>query len=1076
MQLTKLAIARPVVILMLFSALLVLGLKSRSGMTVDLFPNVNFPYAVIVTAYPGAGPEEIETLVTKPIEDNVISVSGLKNLESSSQEGVSMVSMEFELGTEMISTMADVRSKVDAAKMMLPQDATSPLVQKLDIGAIPVLWLGISSARPPKELRDIADDIIKDRLSKIKGVAQVSVSGGDVREIHLNIDKSRLEAYGMSIAQITQALMYDNMNVPGGKITEGSKDYSIRAMGEFDSIDEISDLEISMPNMMGGPPRIIKIGDVAEIKDTVAERQTITRLQEKDSIGILIQKQSDANTIDVANAVKRELQNLKIVLPKDVTIAVAYDQSDRVKEAMADVNTSLILGALLAVLIVFIFLHNLRGTFIVAIAIPISMISAYIPISFAGFTMNMMVMLAFSLAVGILVDDSIVVLENIYRHLDKGEPPAEAALNGRNEIGLAAVAITTVDVVVFVPIAFMGGIVGMMFKEFGITVAVATLFSLLVSFTLTPMLASRWYKQNETSKAKKGFFKWFDDSYKKVDNGYRRMLEWALRKRGNVLLIVLATIVLITVIAFFKTQSEFVPRIDNGRISINIEMPAGTSIHTTDSVAGEVEKIIAKVPDVDNIFTTIGSSGLGRMSGGEGANYAQISMALKQKESVMDRMFSIFNPSNRKRIKSDELIADEVRNMLKNVPGGKITVKIDNSMAGESPIDIVLTGTNTDELNNVSQEIREIVAGVPGIINADVSWKVGKPEIMINIDKLKASNMGLSTLQVASVIRTSLAGNTDSKFREDGKEYDIRVHLNEFDRDKLDDVQRIVVGSNNGMAVYLQDIADIKSSVGPTKIDRKNRQRKVSVTADLMPGYKLASVQMQIEKSIANVDMGGVERDYGGEIQMMIESGKKLIGALVLSILLVYMLMAALFESLLNPFIIMLSVPLAIIGAILGLIMTGETLNIVSMIGIIMLIGLVTKNAILLVDYTNTLRGRGMERNPAILEAGPTRLRPILMTTFAMIFGMLPTAIKLGRGSELRAPMAIAVIGGLIVSTLLTLILIPVMYTYMDDLVNWIQKTKNKLQKPINKDKSSGDDVADKSDTVINLPPIDEKQ
>lgn len=1046
MQLTKLAIARPVVILMLFLALIVLGWKARSTMTVDLYPNVNFPAAYIMTLYPGAGPEEIETLVTKPIEDNVISVSGLKNLTSSSQEGVSTVSLEFELGTEMISAMADVRSKIDAVKMTLPKDATSPVVQKIDIGALPVIWLGISSNRPAKELRELADDTIKDRLSKIEGVASVSITGGDIREIRLDVSKNRLEAYGISINQITQALASDNMNMPSGKITEGAKDYSLRAMGEFTSIDEIRALKINMPGRTG-MARVLTIGDIAEVRDTVAERDAITRLQGKDSVGILVLKQSDANTIKVADSVKAALKQMKDVLPKDVNIAISYDQSDRVKESMSDVNVSLLLGALLAVLIVFLFLHNIRGTFIVAVAIPTSMIAAFIPISFAGFTMNMMVMLALSLAVGILVDDSIVVLENIYRHLDKGETPAEAALNGRNEIGLAAVTITMVDVVVFVPIAFMGGIVGMFFREFGITVAVATLFSLLVSFTLTPMLASRWYKQNEHLEAKKGFFKKFDDVYHKLDTGYRRVLGWALHHRAYVLLIGITVMALIIMLASSKLQGEFFPKVDNGQVMVNLDMPAGTSLATTDSVVTEIEKRVGKIPEVDNLFTSIGTSSAGAFgSGNQGANYAQVSVALKQKESVGDKVLAVFSKKFQKRLKSDETISQEIRKLLADVPGGRITVKVQSGMGGgSSPIDLELTGTNTDELNNISQKMRKIITDIPGIVNADVSWKVGKPEVRVNVDKLKASNMGLSMAQIASALRTSVAGNTDSKFRQNGKEYDIRVQLREFDRYKLDDVRRIVVGSYNGMSVYLQDIAEITDSTGPTKIDRKNRQRKVSVTADFLPGYKLTTMQALIKEKIASVDLGGVGLNFGGESQDMAESFVKLFGALILAMLLVYMLMAALFESLLNPLIIMLSVPMALVGALLALIITGESLNIISMIGIIMLIGLVTKNAILLVDYTNTLRHRGLERNPAILEAGPTRLRPILMTTFAMIFGMLPTALKLGRGSEMRAPMAIAVIGGLIISTMLTLVVIPVMYTLMDDFVNWFHRLKMRL-------------------------------
>lgn len=537
MGLTKLAITRPIVILMLFLAIIVMGLKSRSGMPVDLYPKIDVPYVVIQTIYAGAGPEEIETLVSKPLEDAVGSVNGMKNITSTSQEGISVVAIEFELGTNLDSAMADVRAKVDAAAMTLPTDAKTPVVTKIDIGAAPILSLGMSSNRPVRELRMLADDTIKDRLGKIKGVAAVNITGGDIREIQVNVDKSRLEAYGLSIGQISQALANGNMNAPSGRITEGNRDYSVRAVGEFTSMDEIRNLKIKIAGTNGNPDRVLCIGDIADVKDSSAEREADSRLQNKDSIGIDIQKQSDANTVEVADGVKKELDSMKGILPSDVQIAVAYDQSTKVKEALDDVNMSLLLGALLAVLVVFIFLHNIRGTMIVAIAIPTSMVAAFIPIFFMGFTTNMMVMLGLSLAVGILVDDSIVVLENIYRHLAQGDSPEEAAIKGRSEIGLAAVTITMVDCVVFLPIAFMGGMVGQFFREFGITVAAATLFSLFVSFTLTPMLASKWYRKGEAMEAKKGFFAKFDEGYHKVNRRYHGILVWALGHRWTVILI-----------------------------------------------------------------------------------------------------------------------------------------------------------------------------------------------------------------------------------------------------------------------------------------------------------------------------------------------------------------------------------------------------------------------------------------------------------------------------------------------------------------------------------------------------------
>ena len=1053
MWLTNLAIKRPVVILMLFSALAVLGIKSRSEMPLDLNPKVDIPYVVISTVYPGAGPQEIETLVSKPLEDSIGSINGLKNISSTSQEGISIVSMEFELGTNLDVAVSDVRAKVDAAKRSLPIDVENSVIQKIDTGSQPILYLGMSSKRPAKELRQLVDDVVKDRLGKLTGVAAVTVTGGEQREIQVNVDKNRLEAYGLSIGQISQALTAGNLNLPSGRIKEGGREYAVRAVGEFASVDEIRNLKINFPGVDKGPDRVLTIGDIAEVKDSVAEREVNTRLQKHDSVGITIQKQSDANTVAVADAVKKELASMKAILPADVQIAVAVDQSSRVREAIADVNTSLWLGALLAVLIVFLFLHSIRGTFIVAIAIPMSIVSAFIPIRFFGFTMNTMVMLALSLAVGILVDDSIVVLENIYRHLQKGEEPAQAALNGRSEIGLAAITITMVDVVVFVPIAFMGGIVGRFFQQFGITVAVATLFSLLVSFTLTPMLASRWYRKNENLEATSGFFAKFDEFYHVLDRWYHRVLAWALGHRWQVVAAGFVLFIGVMMTVGPKLGFEFFPQSDQGQINVNIEMPTGASLVATNGVAARVEDAAMSIPESDYVFANVGTTSGGIMSSGQsGANYGQVTIALHEKESVIDRFLRPFLRGKRKRVRRDTEIAAGIRQMVKSIPGGRITIAAASGMGGGwSPIDIELTGDNTAELNTVSQKVRAVVAGTEGTINPDVSWKVGKPEIKATVDRVRAAEMGFSVGQIASALRTSVEGSTDTHYRENGKEYDIRVRLNKFDRYNVSDVGRIVIGSVSGRPVFLQDVAQIVPDTGPTKIERKNRQRKVSVTADLLPGYPVGNVQKVLAQKLAAVPLGNVQLFFGGQSEMMKESFGYMFGALVLAILLVYMLMAALFESLLNPLIIMFSLPMALIGAILALVITGETMSIVAMIGFIMLMGLVTKNGILLVDYTNTLRQQGMERNAAILQAGPTRLRPILMTTFAMIFGMLPTALKLGRGSETRAPMAIAVIGGLIVSSMLTLVVIPTLYTIFDDVVVKYQKRKQAMLERVQK-------------------------
>jgi len=1120
MWLTRSAILRPVAMSMLVVALLVMGYTSLGKMGIDLYPDIDFPFISITTIYLGAGPREIETQITKPIEDSVSLISGVKTVTSTSQDGFSQVLLEFHLGTNLDNAVADVRANIDAVRGELPGDVDPPIVTKANIAALPVLTFGISSPRPAKEIRDLADDVIKQRLAKVEGVAAVGVAGGDVREIEVAVDLHRLEAYGITISQITQALSSENLNLPSGNITQKNKEYAVRAVGEFASLEEIKNLRFNTPE-----GRVLTLQDVAEIRDGVAERRAFTRLNGKDSVTISILKQAGANTIAVADGVKKELHLLtgqdfsrkpgffgkllgkgkvsgeaRGLLPPDIKVETGYDQSTYILDTIAEVRMSLILGALLAVLIVFLFLHNIRGTFIVAIAIPTSILATFAPTYFAGFTVNMMVLLALSLSVGILVDDSIVVLENIWRHLRKGEEPKEAAINGRTEIGLAAITITMVDVVVFVPIAFMGGIVGQFFQQFGITVATATLFSLFVSFTLTPMLASRWFRKKDVEGgACAGLsgrcFGAFDRFYAALDKRYRILLDWALTHRaatvftGIVILLgclgvaggglssikspamILAVVMLVMLILglIFSRGSgrtvlviagllsllaittsrrtlgfEMFPQTDSGNFSISINMPIGSSLEATTDAVTRLENLLLdkrSYPEVKNVFSSIGASGGGLISlTGQDPTKGNLSIVLVEKS---------------RRQRSDVEIMEQASQWARqNLPGAEIKSLISGEIGGpaESPIQIVLTGEDLNKLVIVGRELMQQLATIKGTKDIDISWEVGRPELQATMDRVALAEWGLSTAQVAGVMRTSLEGSTDTKFRVSGKEYDIRVRLQESDRSSLENVRRLVV-ANYPETVRLEDVAELKMAAGPNKIDRRNRMRAVTVSAGVLPGYFEGNVVADLQKSILDkTDFGEISYTLAGETESREESFGNVNTALGLSVILVYILMAALFEGLLSPFIIMFSLPMALVGAVLGLVLSDSSLSIVAMIGIIMLMGLVTKNAILLVDYTNTLRGRGLARREAILEAGPTRLRPILMTTLAMIFGMLPVAFpmvfRLVSGAEWRAPMALAVIGGLIVSTLLTLLVIPVLYTVFDDLGNFFNRIKNRRRAP----------------------------
>lgn len=1120
MWLTSVAIRRPVFILMVFCALAVLGWTAASRMRVELNPSVDFPFVIVTTVYPGAGPREVETLITKPIEDATNGINGVKEVTSVSQEGLSLVAIQFNLGVDPSQAAAEVREKVDAVRIALPREALAPSISKVDINAFPVLYYGMSSDRPSKQLRYIAEEIVSNRLARVSGVAQVSVVGGDVREIRVEVDRARLDAYGLNIMQVVQALQTANLNVPSGRIEEARHEYAVRVVGEFQNLSQIRDVRIPITNRMNpmGAPNVVRLSDIATVTDGIAERTEDARVNLKNTVAIIVTKAADANTVEVCEGVKREIELLKRELPRDIEFVLTQDQSKFVLESLTDLRVALFLAIFLAVSVVYVFLHNLRGTFIVSLAIPTSIVSTFLVMNAFDFTLNTMTMLALSLAVGILVDDSIVVLENIFRHLTNGEEPAEAALNGRSEIGLAAITITLVDVVVFVPVAFMGGIVGQFFRSFGITVATATLFSLLVSFTLTPMLASRWFRTGEQVEAKRGVFGAFDRFYHALDRLYRAILERALRRRwlvigvGNglllgILLVIAGSLVgkafimpaafvggftavfgflfwllaliwrsnrkplfvagwgtFIMAFAFFLSgllgsslgrpllPFRFAPDQDQGIIQISVEMPAGTSLEATDRVLSRIEEVIYNTPsirrDIDSMFTNIGNTSAGFLgTGGRGAQYGEVQITCAEKQSLGDRLTGwlpwVEHPYLRTRPSSE--IAEEIRQAIGTIPGARIKVNAVSGFrgGGGAPIEIELTGQDTGLLVRTAERVMATVAPIEGIVDPDISWKMGKPELQVQVDPQKVASVGMTVAQVASVLRTYIEGNTDTKFREAGKEYNIRVQLTKPQRDDVNTVSGLVVGYFNGRPVRLSDVATVEMTSGPTKVDRKNRQRLVTFTAFLKPGYAPGNMQLVIDEALAqaNLPPPGVQLKWAGEIQFQQEEGGYMGQALLLAIVLVYMLMAALFESLLMPLTIMLSLPQAMIGALLGLIITGNSLNIVSMIGVIMLMGLVAKNAILLVDYTNTLRSRGIPRLQALLEAGPTRLRPILMTTFAMIFGMLPVALAIGRGSEFRAPLGIAVIGGLILSTLLTLVVIPCVYTVFDDLGNWFART-----------------------------------
>ncbi|MFA4044602.1 MAG: hypothetical protein HZRFUVUK_001399 [Candidatus Fervidibacterota bacterium] len=1089
MWLTELSIRRPVMVAMAVLAFVVLGFWAMSRLPLELMPRVDFPFVTVMTLYPGADPEEVESAVTEKIESAVATISGVRHVMSYSQEGISVVAIQFELGIDSSDAAAEVRDKLSAIRAQLPEGVKEPVVSKIDVLAFPVVTLAVSGERPLKDLRKFAEDEIAERLERLRGVSMAQVFGGDVREIQVNVHADKLSAYRLSLIDVVRALSGAHLDVPAGTLRGELRDIGVRLSGKFRSVQEIRDVPIRFGSRaMGYAGNVIRISDIADVVDTVADKETVLRLNGKEAVGIYVFRHSEANTVEVADEVKKEIEHLKRTLPKDINITIVDDQSEFVRDALHDLTVSLILGALLAMLVVLIFLRDIRGTFIIGLAIPTSLIAAFIPINFLGYTLNFMVMLGFAHAVGALVDDSIVVLENIYRHLEMGELPTEAAFNGRTEIGFAAIAITLVDVAVFTPMIYMGGIVGRFFKPFAVAHVASVLFSLLVSFTFTPMLASRWFKrltkeemERQPKNAIERLSVAFEKAWKGVEEIYGVALDWALRNRSLTLFIGNAS--LLTVIAFLAPMEMkvrgvfafivfatgfilslfargqrrglilsagllsasilfihlpfkfgFIPKMDMGRIYAVIEMPPGTSMRETETAIERVEKKLLGMPEVEFIVSNIGTTGVAiRGAGGYGHEYAALYIVLVDKT---------------KRKRSQEEIAQWLSGWLREqIPSAQVSVEEQTGMARRgAPIQIELIGSDRRELIAIANDIKERIERIPLLRDVKISWRPGRPEYHFHIDRHRAADLGFTASDVAWVLRTAVEGNTDLKYKEDEDEYDIRIRLS---RESLDDYRSLLdlvvgVGLQN-QPVKVKEVAYPILSTGPSLLERKDRKNLIAITANLAPGAQLGNAQQAIARAIAGLDSGGNLINFGGDIELMRENYGYLLSALALAAILVYMLQAALFNSPLLPLSIILALPQALVGALIALMLSGKGMSMVAMIGMIMLLGLTEKNAILLVDFTNTLRARGLSVNEAIVRAGKTRLRPIVMTTLTIILALIPVALEFGKAGELRSPMAIAVIGGLTLSWLLTLFVVPVAYTVFEEVAKAISSAWRSL-------------------------------
>jgi HAE1 family hydrophobic/amphiphilic exporter-1 len=1136
MNITRAAITRPIFIFMLMIGAVIMGFMCFKSMRIEDIPEVNFGVVLVSTVYAGAGPDEVNTLVTRKVEEAVSGVNGIREVTSQSLEGVSYVMTQFEIGTDMDVALNDLRAKVDAIQSNLPDAVEKPTITKIDSASIPIMYMVIKSdVLSNRDLRDLADDKLKDRFSRISGIAAVTVSGGDVREIQVRVRKDKLLAYGIGINDLQSAISRATLNIPSGRVVTDKSEYSVRVLGEFATVDEVRNMTLLVtdPQNPMAKGKLVRLSDVAEVVDSVAERRIFSRLNGRDSILLVIQKARDGNAIEIAKTALQVIEKIKTDFSHDkLDFVITNNTATHIQESLTDLYSAIGLGIFLVAAIVYLFLHNFRGTLIVALAIPTSIFTSVIGMKMLGFTVNTMTMLAMSLAVGVLVDDAIVVIENIYRHLRMGENPKQAALNGRNEIGLAALAITMADVVVFLPIGFLGGILGQIFRPLGLSYVIAVAVSLFVSFTLTPMLASRWYRTGEDLEHPTGKFALgFEHAFGKLMNLYRRGLEWVLHHRwfvftiGNLSLVAVvvmivgsmfkepekafmagfvpmlvtvvigALIVVVQMIAkvfgssnpvrlkivpyallfglIFPVASmfghmsaiqwkkadlftfQFFPSSDSGAVEIKVQLPPGASLTETEKVIQKIENIVKKHPDQEYVLSSIGTQSTGLVSSGnQGSNYGAIVVSLKDKASLMDNL-AFWRKSNKNlRTKSDTKVVAEMLQSIGRLPEAEVFVSKQSSMGFGSDIQVSFSSDNrTALLETVSKLQRQLKTGVvPGLINPDISSKPGKPELRAIPDRTKLADAGISTAQLANTMRVLYEGNNDTKFRVSGKEYDIRVMMDRRDRDDPLVLSSVPVTFQQGRPVFLDQVAKLQPGTGIDKIDRRNRAEEVKLSADLLPGYAAGTVQNELTRFLEShkeeFASQGITYKPLGQADFMAREGVNLLLALITGLFLVYMLLASLYDNVLYPFIIQLAQPQAMVGAILALLITDNPLNIVGFLGLITLVGLVGKNAILLVDYTNTLRSRGKNRHDALVESGPTRLRPILMTTFALILSMLPIALAIGRGSEFRATIGIAIIGGISLSTLLTLFVIPCSYTIFDDLSQAISRLRNHGQLP----------------------------
>ncbi|MBP1635677.1 MAG: efflux pump, family, inner and outer membrane protein, partial [Acidobacteria bacterium] len=1026
MFLSNLSIKRPVVATVMMLTLVTLGLFSWRRLPVDMMPEVEIPVLSIVAELPGASPETVEREVSKKIEEAVNPMAGVKHVNSISREGLAMIIVEFDLEIEVDAASQEARAKINAIRRDLPAAMNDPVIQKFDFQAMPVISVAVRSTRlSPRELTTLADRTVKRRLEGVSGVARAKLVGDSTREVAVDLDPARLSALGMGADEVVGGLASENVNTPLGRLTSGAAETPLRISGKPAATEDYGRMVISR---RAGQP--IRLADVATITDTIEEPRSLALIDGQPAVAIDITKQTKANTVAVVDGVRAELEALRAEVPAGTELQVVRDSSVFIREAVSDVQNTLLLGGLLTILIVFCFLNSWRSTVITGLTLPISVISSFIVMYFLGMTLNMLTLMALSLAIGLLIDDAIVVRENIVRHLERGEDHYEAARKGTAEIGLAVLATSMSIIAVFVPVAFMRGVVGRFFYQFGLTVAFAVLVSLFVSFTLDPMLSSRWIdpdierkgRRNPLQRALDRFNEWFE----LMANGYKRVVGWSLDHRFVISAVAIAAFVA-GLGLFTLLQTEFMTPMDQGEFVVKFKSAPGASLAETRGRLGQVLKALSEFEEVRYTYASIGAG---------------------DSDTVRDSTVFVKLVAKAERDRGLKDFIHDLRPRLLRIPGIVLSVQEDPD-SFQKPLQVVLQGEDIVTLKRYAAQLKQELYGIPGIVDIEATMEQDLPEYRLVVDRERAAASGLGSAAVANTVGLLVGGQAVTTYEdEEGEGVAVRVRLPQAlrsDVSQIGDLKVTVPGASGVALVPLADLVTITRATSPAEINRRDLSRQVTVDANL-DKLPLGTASNLAALAAAKVTMApGYKVLIGGDTEIMVESFGYMAEALLLAVILVYLILAAQFESFVHPLAIMFSLPLSIVGMAGTLVLTGDTINIMSLIGLIMLMGLVTKNAILLVDYTNVLREQGHPRREALILAGRTRLRPILMTTTAMIFGMLPLFFALGEGAEFRAPMARAVVGGLITSTVLTLIVVPVVYSILDDIVGWLFRRKRKV-------------------------------